>query len=55
MPSLAASLMTMSRVMPSSTPSLGGGVMSTPLRTQKMFSPEPSATWPCSVSMMASS
>jgi hypothetical protein len=35
-----------SRVMPSSTFSVTGGVISLPLRTMKMLQVAPSATWP---------
>ena len=45
---------TVSRVMPSSSPSDSGGVDKMPSRTTKRFSPVPSHTSPASFSMMAS-
>ena len=47
--------MTLSRVMPGRHESLVGGVWSTPSRTTKTFSPEPSAIDPCSFRRIASS
>ena len=53
--SLRASSITVLRVMPTSIPSPGAGVTSSPPETTKTFSPEPSETLPSCVSMMASS
>ena len=47
--------MTVPRVMPSRQPAEVGGVVRTPSRTMKTFSPEPSVTKPASFSMIASS
>ncbi len=47
--------MTVSRVMPGRQDDVVGGVDSTPSRTTKTFSPEPSARKPCSFRRIASS
>jgi hypothetical protein len=50
-----AEAITVSRVIPSRMFAVTGGVMRVPLRTMKMFSALPSATWPSSFRTMASS
>ncbi len=55
MPSSPSSFVTDARVMPSRIPAPTGGVETTPSRTTKMFSPDPSETMPSSVSITASS
>jgi hypothetical protein len=55
MPSSAAICRMLARVMPARQPAASGGVQSTPSRTTKTFSPEPSVTYPLGLSRMPSS